>query len=50
MLHSEVKAFTRKVLKHLKHYVIESEDKTSRVVLIWNKKTILKIGFKKIGK
>jgi tRNA wybutosine-synthesizing protein 1 len=47
-LHSEVKAFSKKVLKHLKHYKIASEDKLSRVVLLWNEKTKLKISFEKI--
>jgi len=46
-LHSEVKAFARKVLKHLKHYKIADEDKLSRVILLWNRKTKLKIEFEK---
>ncbi|MDO8647373.1 MAG: 4-demethylwyosine synthase TYW1 [Candidatus Diapherotrites archaeon] len=46
----EVRAFSKKVLKHLKHYVLKAEDKKSRVALLWNKKTKLKIDFKKIGK
>ena len=49
-LHSEVKAFAKKLLKNLKHYKLQDDDSLSRVVLLWNGKTKLKIDFGKIGK
>ena len=41
-LHLEVKAFAEEIAKHL-GYKVESEFKDSRVVLLWNGKTPLKI-------
>jgi len=44
---AEVRKFAKKVLKNLKHYQIAGEDRHSRVVLLWNGKTALKISLKK---
>jgi wyosine [tRNA(Phe)-imidazoG37] synthetase (radical SAM superfamily) len=33
-LHSEVKSFSKKILKHLKNYKLINEKKESRVILL----------------